>query len=199
MSSETAPLLEELQTIEENCLYTAQAHFSIAGRKGTAVKIVFIGASAMAAIAGGLVAAGLPAWLGVFSAVGGVVGAVTAALGANKDVHTHIVAANVLTKMRHEARALREAFAPTLSTDDLVREVRRFSDAYNNLIQGLPPTDAKSMERARKLIQAGQFQPDFRTGQDGAGALPQAAGAGTRALPGTGTKALPASQDKHSA
>ena len=162
MAEDGAPLLEELHTVEENCLYTAQAHFIIAARKGTVVRVVFVGASAVAALAGGLVVAGLPAWLGVFSAVGGVIGAVSAALGADKDVHSHRVAANALTKLRHEARALRETFSTTLQKDELLREVRRFTDAYNSLIQGLPPTDDTAMEKARAAVHSGRFQPDFR-------------------------------------
>ena len=159
----TAPLLEELRTIEENCLYTAQAHFVVAARKGTVVRVVYVGASVLAATGGGLVAAGLPTWLGIFSAVGGVVGAVAAALGADQDVHSHLVAANALTKLRHEARALRETFSPTMTQEELSRETRRLTEAYNNMIQGLSPTDEKSMLQARKAIQEGRFVPDFRT------------------------------------
>jgi len=167
IAPDMAPLLDELQTVEENCLYTAQAHFAIAARKGAIVRIVYVSASVVAGLAGGLVAAGLPAWLGVFSAAGGIVGAVTAALGADKDVHVHRVAANALTKLRHEARALRETFASALTKDELSREVRRITDGYNNLIQGLPPTDDEAMAQARKAIQSGTFVPDFRAGHTG--------------------------------
>ena len=162
MTTEQAPLLNELQTIEENCIYTAQAHFIIAGRKGTITQVVFVLASVGAAVAGGLVAAGLPAWIGMFSAVGGSVGAVAAALGADRDVHSHRVAANALTRLRHEARALRETFSPSMDPDELTREVRRLSDSYNSMIQGLPPTDDKSMDKASKAIKSGRFVPDFR-------------------------------------
>ena len=162
MAPDVTPLLNELQTVEENSLYTAQAHFAIAARKGAVVRIVYVGASGLAALAGGLVVAGLPAWLGVFAAIGGIIGAVSAALGADKDVHVHRVAANVLTKIRHESRSLREAFSAELSKEELTREVRRISDGYNNLIQGLPPTDEKAMRKARESIQSGRFVPDFK-------------------------------------
>jgi len=176
--SDTKKLLDELQTVEENCLYTAQAHFAIAARKGALVRGVFVGASAVAAIAGGLVVAGCPPWLGMVSAVAGVVGAVSAALGADEDVHAHRVAANVLTKLRHEARALRETFASSFSEEELMREVRKITDGYNSLIQGLPPTDEKSMEKARETIQSGRFVPDFRVEHENAkdstpGSIPQ--------------------------
>ena len=163
MDSGLAPLLEELQTVEENSLYTAQAHFAIAARKGTVVRIVYVGSSMLAAVAGALVVAGLPAWLGVLAAIGGVTGAISAALGADKDVHTHRVAANALTKLRHEARALRQTFSAGLPKDELAREVRRITDGYNNLIQGLPPTDEKALRSARQTIQSGRFLPDFKT------------------------------------
>lgn len=160
--NDKVPLLDELHTVEENCLYTAQAHFAIAARKGAVVRIVYVSSSSLAAIAGGLVVAGFPAWVGLFAAIGGVVGAACAALGADKDVHAHRVAANALTKHRHEARALRETFSSDLSKDQLLAEVRRITDGYNSLIQGLPPTDEKAMEKARKSIQSGRFVPDFR-------------------------------------
>ena len=162
MVAHSSPLLDELQTVEENCLYTAQAHFAIAARKGQVVRSVYVGSAALAGIAGGLVAAGLPDWLGIVGAVCGVVGASCAALGADKEVHGHRVAANALTKLRHEARALRETFASGLSKSELTRDVKRITDGYNSLIQGLPPTDERAMQEAREQIQGGRFVPDFR-------------------------------------
>lgn len=172
MTVDNTPLLDELNTVEENCLYTAQAHFSIGNRKGTVVKVVYIGTAVLSAIGGCLVAAGLPSWLGIFPAVGGVVGAVATALGADKNVHTHFVAANALTRLRHEARALRETFSSTMSPEELVRETRRVTDSYNNMIQGFPPTDERAMKEARSAIQTGRFQPDFRTSSSGAKIIP---------------------------
>lgn len=167
-----AHLIEELKTIEENCLYTGQAHFVIASRKGAAVQRVFVIASAAAGIAGALVAAGLPAWIGIVSAVAGAVGAVAGALGADEDVHSHRVAANVLTRLRHEARALRETFWNGMDPAELTREVRRLSEYYNGLIQGLPPTDDEAMAKATEQIRSGRFVPDFRVSQGGAGGPP---------------------------
>jgi hypothetical protein len=172
MTAETDPFLTELHTVEENCLYTAQAHFAMASRKGTVVKVIYISAAVVSAIGGCLVAGGLPKWLGALPALGGVVGAVISAIGVDRNVHAHLIAANALTKLRHEARALRETFSKAMSSENLARETRRSTEAYNNMIQGLPPTDESAMKTARAAIQAGRFDPDFRS-----------AGAGTRALP----------------
>jgi gas vesicle protein len=172
MAVDNTPLLDELNTVEENCLYTAQAHFAIGNSKGTVVKVVYIGAAVLSAIGGALVAAGLPSWLGILPTMGGVVGAVATALGADKNVHTHFVAANVLTKLRHEARALRETFSSMMSQEELARETLRITNSYNNMIQGLPPTDKRAMNEACSAIQTGRFQPDFRASTNGAKILP---------------------------
>ena len=163
MSADIAPFLEELKTVEENCLYTAQAHFEIASRKSGTVKTVYIVAALVSALGGCLVAFGMPKWLGALPALGGAMGAVFSAVGIDKDVHTHLVAANALTKLRHEARALRETYSTTMTPEDLSRDTRNVSDAYNSMIQGLPPTDEKAMQKARAVIQSGRFEPDFRS------------------------------------
>jgi hypothetical protein len=163
MTPDITRLVDELHTVEENSLYTAQAHFIMAARKGTVVRIVYVASSALAAIASGIMSLSHLPWLGIVGAVTGAVGAVSAALGADTDTHAHRVAANALTRLRHESRSLRETFSPDLSKDELTREVRRITDSYNSMIQGLPPTDAKAMQRARKLIQSHVFEPDFRT------------------------------------
>lgn len=163
MTTNTSPFLAELHTVEENCLYTAQAHFAIASRKGTVVKVVYITAAVLSAIGGCLVALGLPKWLGVLPALGGVVGAVISAVGVDRNVHAHLIAANALTKLRHEARSLRETFSTAMPLADLARDTRRITEAYNNIIQGLPPTDERAMKKARTAIQSGRFEPDFRS------------------------------------
>lgn len=48
----------------------------------------------------------LPRWIGLFAAIGGAVAAVSTALRADKDALGNFLAANALTKLRHEARAL---------------------------------------------------------------------------------------------
>jgi len=91
-------------------------------------------------------------WLGIVGAVTGAVGAVSAALGADTDTHAHRVAANALTRLRHESRSLRETFSPDLSKDELTREVRRITDSYNSMIQGLPQRTPRQCRGPGKLI-----------------------------------------------
>ena len=155
-------LLEELNTIEENCLYTAQAHFEISRRTSGKLKVLFVTASVVSGAAGALVAAGAPLALGVVGAVAGAVGAVASAMGATENVQAHSRAGQVLTRMRHEARALREAFAAGMSDDELSAAVKAASDRYNDLVHVLPQTDPEAMEVATKLVKAGTFEPDFR-------------------------------------
>ena len=155
-------LLDELQTIEEDCLYTAQAHFEIASQKSSVVRAVLVGFAALSALGGGLVALGLCPKLALLSVVGGLVAAVVGALGADREGHTHVLAANVLTRLRREARTLRCTLAHELTPDDFGRDVRRLAEHYNTVIQGLPPTNEAAFEKARKRINAGRFTPDFK-------------------------------------
>lgn len=155
-------LLDELATIEENALYTSQAHFVLAARKNQQVRTVLLVGSSVSAISGILVAFGCSPKLGAIPVICGLVTGVMTAFGVEKEANHIANAANSLTSLRQEARALRETFSIPLSPEELTIEVRRVSERYQTLIQALPQTDTASFEEARTRIKAGRFEADFR-------------------------------------
>jgi hypothetical protein len=62
-------LINECKIVEENCLYTSQAHFVMADKAEFQARLFLIVPSCIAAISGILTAIGFPAWIGSFAAV----------------------------------------------------------------------------------------------------------------------------------
>jgi hypothetical protein len=169
-SDSTRQLVEECKTIEENCLYNAQAHFEIAARARRINIFLLIVPAALAGLGGLLVSLDLCAVankaIGALTAILGAVATVSASLGVDRREDRHNQAANLFTALRHESRALYEAYASELPRDGFVAEVRRIGDRYNTLVEALPPTDECAFERARERIKSGRFVPDFRERQE---------------------------------
>lgn len=164
-------LLDECRTVEENCLYTAQAHYTIAQRENVKKWVLIVSPAFLSGLAGALVACGLPAWIGIIGAVLGGVGGVAAALGVDRDAIQHMTAGHILTSLRHEARQIHEVFFREHTRPELVAEVRRLDDKYNNVRLALPCTDDAAFEKAREKIRKGRFVPDFKE-QKPAGSAP---------------------------
>ena len=156
-------LLDECKIIEENCLYTSQAHFAMANKAEFQSRLFLIVPSCVAALSGILTAIGFPSWLGAFAAVSGLITGIASIFGVDKKAGAHKQAGNVLTALRHEARALHEAYWREIPHEQLVAEVRRIHDKYNSLIQMIETTDDSAFEKGRKKIKAGLFDPDFRS------------------------------------
>lgn len=156
------PLRDECRVIAENALYTAQAHYVLAERASFRAKILLLVPSIVAAASGLLVALGFPPWIGGFAALSGSVSGVASLLGVDREALDHKYAANLMTSLRHDARALADSYWLDLSHDELQVEVRRLHDRYNAYIQSLETTDKKSFEAARERIKRGTFEPDFR-------------------------------------
>jgi hypothetical protein len=154
-------LMNECKIVEENCLYTSQAHFAMADKAEFQARLFLIVPSCVAAISGILTAIGFPAWIGSFAAVSGLITGLASAFGMDRKTGAHKQAGNALTALRHEARALHESYWHEISREQLVAEVRRIHDRYNSLIQILETTDNTAFEAARKRIKAGIFESDF--------------------------------------
>ncbi|MBN3874509.1 MAG: SLATT domain-containing protein [Nostoc sp. JL33] len=155
-------LLNECKIIEENSLYTSQAHFQMANKAEFQARLFLIVPSCIAAVSGVLTAIGFPSWIGAFAAVSGLITGLASVFGVDRKAGAHKQAGNVLTALRHEARALHEAYWRELPHEQFVAEVRRIHDKYNSLIQTLETTDNAAFEEGRNRIKAGLFEPDFQ-------------------------------------
>lgn len=162
-------LVNECLMIAENCLYTAQTHFEMARRAGIRSRRFILWPSVLSGAAGIGIPVGVfmshKAWalLGIVPAVAGIVTAVAAYFGSS-DESAHRVAGNLFTVLRHDSRALAETFASEMPLDQLTCKVRRLQDRYNTLVQSTEVTNPETLERARKTIKKGRFDPDFKSG-----------------------------------
>jgi hypothetical protein len=161
-TSDVSNLLQECETVAENSLYNAQAHFFLADSKEKQALWLLVVPSFVAGICGLLTALSLPQWLGAFSAAGGLVATVASVLGIDKQPTVHRNAASQWTALRHEARSLHQTMFKELPRDQFLAEVRRIDDRYVALCQALPPTNRKSFETAREQVKAGIHEPDFK-------------------------------------
>jgi len=159
-SAQIGNLIHECETVADNSLYNAQAHFILADSKERKGRWLLIGPSVVAALCGLLTAIGCPGWLGAFSAVGGFIVSLAAFFGVDKQPTAHRNAASQWTALRHEARALSETYFKELPHDQFIAEVRRIDDRYIALCQALEPTDRESFEAARQQIKAGVHRSD---------------------------------------
>jgi hypothetical protein len=162
--SDLGNLLQECETVAENSMYNAEAHYSLADSKERQGLWLLVLPSFVAAVCGLLTAVGLPRWLGALSAAGGFVATVAGALGIDRQPTAHRNAASQWTALRHEARALHQTLFKELAREQFLAEVRRIEDRYIALCEALPPTNRKSFETARKQIKEGTHEPDFRKG-----------------------------------
>ncbi|MCG8557391.1 MAG: SLATT domain-containing protein [Proteobacteria bacterium] len=160
-------IAHEIRRIEENALYNAQAHFEVAAAKSKTTKWMLVGCSAVAGVAGLLVAVGLPGWIGAVTVVANAISGVAAAFGVQEASGRHDAAGRQWTQLRHDARALRCITGPQYARDVLIAEIGSLATRYSDLNAVLPSTDNEAFERARERIQAGRFEPDFESAPAG--------------------------------
>ncbi len=161
-SDDIQHLINECKIVEENCLYTSQAHFSMANKAEFQSRLFLVVPSCIAALSGILISIGFPSWIGAFAAVSGLITGLASIFGVDKKAGVHKQAGNVLTALRHEARSLHEAYWREIPREQLVSEVKRIHDRYNSLIQMIETTGDSAFEEGREKIKAGLFEADFR-------------------------------------
>lgn len=130
ISNGVANLLHECETVAENSLYNAQAHYFLADSKERQAMWLLVVPSITAGICGLFTALGLPHWLGAFSAAGGLIATVAGVLGIDKQPTVHRNAASQWTALRHEARSLHQTMFRELPREQFLAEVRRIDDRY---------------------------------------------------------------------
>ncbi len=154
-------LIAECRRIEEDCMYDAETHHQIvASAKKIAFCIKFIPA-VIAALSGILILAGVSivvAWLSVLS---GFILAIAAVLDPDRKKNDHIKNAKDYTVLKHDSRALYQAFAKEMSSSEFYISTRLLRERYNNVVYNSPETEDKAFEKAREKIRAGRHTPDF--------------------------------------
>jgi hypothetical protein len=153
--------IEECAVIQQNCMYTAEAHhFEAAHARCLSFWLESIPAVG-AAISSALVASGIAGeQLLPLTVVATSVAAITSVIGPSKHSDEHLSAAKSFTSLKHDARFLREAKSSFLDDNAFAIAVENLHIQYNELIKTVPPTGDKSFDKARKKIQAGIHDPD---------------------------------------
>ena len=161
MSKDYDHLVTECRRIEDDCKYTAEAHYNIAagaGRIGFWVK--FIPALAAAASGAALIA-GAPNWIAWFSVIAGVAFALQSILNPDKKREEHSQAGKFYTSLKHESRALYQTFHKEMDRNSFSIMVRILRERYNMIAKLTPQTTVKDFEKSRVRIKAGRHEPDF--------------------------------------
>lgn len=153
--------LNECGIIQQNCTYTAETHHVVAlsaKRKAVWLEVV---PAVIAALSSALVAADVfDTWLLPFTVVAASVSAIAAVLNPNKTYQDHLTAAKNFTALKHDARFLRDSQSVKMGDEAFATAVDNLHQRYNELLKATPPTDSKSFESARKVVQVGVHDPD---------------------------------------
>lgn len=150
------------RTIEENSLYSAQAHFEEAKAARAFSRWMIFVPSVLAFGAGAAVVLGAPTDWGVLALVGGLASGFGGLFDLGAKVYRHDQEGNEFVALRHDAEALRVTFGPLKSDAELESEVMKLHNRYDQLVRLTQTTSERSFKRARIRIQAGVFEPDNR-------------------------------------
>ncbi len=151
---------KECKIIKENCLYTAEAHHIIAGKKKNWAVLFQIVPAIIAAILGSIALADIwPFGFGLLSVISAVITAVANVLNPLKEHQRHLESAKNFTVIKHEARTLCDTFSVRLNDEEFADRVEELQARYGELVKATPATDKKSFEEARKRIKEGIHDP----------------------------------------
>lgn len=160
-------LIKECMQIEEDCLYTAEAHYIIAGTSGKIGFWVKLIPAIAAAGSGAAVLSGAPNWIAWFAVISGVAFALQSILNPDKKHDEHSQAGKLYTALKHESRALYKTFYREMDHTSFSIMVRILREKYNMIAKLTPQTTIKAFEKGRERIKAGRHIPDFEEQQNG--------------------------------
>jgi len=154
-------LIKECMRVEEDCMYNAETHHQIAAKaKKVAFSIKFIPA-VIAALSGILILVGVSIVVAWLSVLAGFILAIASVLDPDRKKNDNIKTAKDYTVLKHDSRALYQAFALELSPSEFYISTRLLREKYNNIVNNSPETNDKAFEKAREKIKAGRHRPDF--------------------------------------
>ncbi len=152
---------KECDAVEQNCIYTGEAHHIIADKQYWLSIGFQIVPAVIAAVLGVLVGSGtVPFWFVWLSVMSAVIAAVGNVLNPLKSYYDHLYAAKNFTTLKQDARALRDTFSSPMSDSEYIAAAKTLHDRYNDLVRFAPPTEKKAFEEARKRVQSGIHKLD---------------------------------------
>jgi len=154
-------LINECRRIEDDCLYTAEAHYIIAAKAGRVSFWVKLIPALAAATSGTALLSGAPNWIAWFSVIAGVAFALQSIMNPDGKKEEHSQAGKSYTSLKHESRALYQTFWKEMDQNAFSVMVRILRERYNMITKLTPQTTVKDFERGRQRIKAGRHTPDF--------------------------------------
>ena len=154
-------LINECRQIEDDCLYTAEAHYIIVAGAGKVSFWVKLIPALAAAASGAALLYGAPNWIAWFSVIAGVAFALQSIMNPDKKKEEHSQAGKAYTALKHESRSLYQTFYKEMDRESFSTAVKILRERYNMLVKMTPQTTTKAFEEGRKRIEAGRHTPDF--------------------------------------
>jgi hypothetical protein len=158
----TDHLIGECRQIEDDCRYTAEAHYIIADGAGKVSFWVKLIPALAAAASGAALLAGAPNWIAWFSVIAGVAFALQSIMNPDKKMEEHSQAGKSYTALKHESRSLYQTFYKEMDRESFKIAVKILRERYNMIATMTPQTTVKAFEEGRKRIKAGRHSPDFK-------------------------------------
>lgn len=156
-------LIKECKQIEEDSTYTAEVHHILEKRLSKrAFWYKFVPPSITVLSAFALIL-GMPNWVSWVTMFSGIISIMSILLEPEKKAKDHLFAAKNFTILKHEARSLHESFKDFMTEQEFYHNVKHLREKYNMLVQYSPPTEKEAFEEARKRIQAGIHEADFKS------------------------------------
>jgi len=153
--------INECSIIQQNCTYTAEAHHHMASTSKNKAILFEVVPAVGAAISGTLAATGIAVnYLLPITVLASSIAAVASILNPNKSHQDHLSAAKSFTALKHDARFLKDSLSEKLNDDAFVVAVENLHSRYSELLKASPPTNKKSFNNTRKIIQDGIHEPD---------------------------------------
>jgi len=162
MEEKVDSLISECKQIEADSMQTAETHHIIAHKASSrAFWLKFIPALATV-ISAGFLLAGANNWVAWVALISGMVTVSNILMKCDEKSAEHLFAAKSFTVLKHQARALHNAFKNFIDEKDFYHQVRMIREQYNLLVQFAPPTDdEKAYDKASERIKKGVHRTNF--------------------------------------
>jgi SMODS and SLOG-associating 2TM effector domain family 4 len=162
VDSVTTDLIKEARRIEEDCLYTAKAHFEAAQMWRNLHLWIGIPAGVLAAVAG---ASALSQFdnhnilAGVVSIIVVALTAISTFLNPNEKAQAHLSAGNRYNALKNQVRIFHEIDVHLdSSTAELAHRLKDLAKQHDELNQHSPPSPRWAFVQARQRIEEGEVR-----------------------------------------
>src|SRR4051812_8111886 len=146
------PYIKELERLQENSLYSAQAYFEAAKFSEVVGRLFVFLPAIVSAVAGTVIATGGAKTWGVASAVSGAVAATASYLGSERKSTSYRNSARRYTSLRHRLTFEASILANKDTLSEVEEATRTLTVEYQDIVASDDPVPNFLYEKARKRI-----------------------------------------------